>query len=67
METLKFAARPAVLVLIWIIASAHTISELSTVDPALRAGQASAGATAAPRPVPLAGAAALSRRPVPGR
>jgi hypothetical protein len=66
METLKLAARPAVLVLIWIVASAHMISELSTVDPALRAAQAAA-ATAAPRTNVLAGAATLSRRPAPIR
>jgi hypothetical protein len=66
MEILKLAARPAVLVLIWIVVSAHTISELSTVDRALRAAQVSAGGAAAPRSRPLA-AAALSRRPAPGR
>jgi hypothetical protein len=64
METLKLAARPAVLVLIWIVASAHMISQLSTVEPALRAAQTS-GVTVAPPPLPPAGAAALARRPVP--
>jgi len=67
MQTLKFAARPAALVLLWIAVSAHTISELSTVDPALRTAQASAGATPAPRPKALAGAAAFSRHPAPAR
>ena len=67
METLKFAARPAMLVLIWIVVSVHTISELSRVDSALRAGDVRAAVGAAPRSKPLAGAAALSRRPVPVR
>ena len=68
METLKLAARPAVLVLLWVIAFAHTISELSTLGPTLRAAQA-ATATAAPRTNVMAGAATLSRRPppIPGR
>jgi hypothetical protein len=66
METFKLAARPAVLVLIWIVAFAHTISELSTLGPTLRAAQAAA-ATAAPRTNVLAGAATLTRRPAPGR
>ena len=67
MQTLKFAARPAVLVLLWIVVSVHTISELSTVDPALRTAEASAGATPAPPHRALPGAAAFSRRPVPAR
>jgi hypothetical protein len=66
METFKLAARPALLVLIWIVAFAHTISELSTLGPTLRAAQAAA-ATAAPRTNVLAGAATLTRRPAPGR
>jgi hypothetical protein len=66
METFKLAARPAVLVLLWVIAFAHTISELSTMGPTLRAAQAAA-ATAAPRTNVLPGAAALSRHPAPIR
>jgi hypothetical protein len=66
METFKLAARPAVLVLLWIIAFAHTMSELSTLGPALREAQAAA-ATAAPRTNVLPGAATLSRRPAPIR
>ena len=46
MQTFKLAARPAVFLALWIIASAHTISELSTVGPALVAAQASTGADA---------------------
>ena len=41
METLKLVTRPAVLILTWMIVSAYTISELSTVDRALTAPQAS--------------------------
>jgi hypothetical protein len=67
METLKLAARPAVLVLLWTVTSAYTISELSTVDPTLRAAQASAGAAATPPSKPVAAAAALSRRSPPIR
>ena len=66
METFKLAARPAVLVLLWIIAFAHTMSELSTLGPTLREAQAAA-ATAAPRTNVLAGAATRSRRPAPIR
>jgi hypothetical protein len=66
METFKLAARPAVLILLWVIVFAHTISELSTMGPSLRAAQAAA-ATAAPQTNALAGAAALSRRPAPIR
>jgi hypothetical protein len=66
METLKLAARPAVLILLWVIAFAHTISELSTLGPTLRAPQAAA-ATAAPRTNVVPGAATLSRRPAPPR
>jgi hypothetical protein len=65
METLKLAARPAVLVILWILASAHTISQLSTVESALRA--APFASTAAPRSRPLDEAAAFSQPPVPGR
>ena len=66
METFKLAARPAALVLLWVIAFAHTISELSTMGATLRAEQAAA-ATAAPRTNVLAGATTLSRRPAPIR
>jgi hypothetical protein len=37
MKTLKLAAAPVLLVVIWIAASVHTISELTTVVPTLRA------------------------------
>ena len=52
METLKLVTRPAVLILTWMIVSAYTISELSTVDRALTAPQTSAVAIAASRPKP---------------
>jgi hypothetical protein len=55
METLKLATRPVVLILLWLLVSAYTISQLSTVDRALRGAQASAVASAAPRLVAHAG------------
>jgi len=55
METLKLATRPLVLILLWLLVSAYTISQLSTVDRALRAPEASAVASAAPRLVAHAG------------
>jgi len=55
METLKLATRPVVLILLWLFVSAYTISQLSTVDRALRGAQASAAASAAPRLVAHAG------------
>jgi hypothetical protein len=36
MQMLKYAARPALLAVVWMIASAHTLSELTSVGPALR-------------------------------
>jgi hypothetical protein len=66
METLKLATRPVALILVWMAVSAYTISELSTVDRALTAPQASAIATAAPRQNPPAGAA-FARRPASAR
>ena len=44
MQTLKNAAAPVLLVVIWMIASVHTISQLTTVVPALHGVEsASAG------------------------
>jgi hypothetical protein len=37
-KTLKFWASPAVLVLVWIIVAAFTLSQLATVAPLLSAG-----------------------------
>ena len=63
MPTLKLAAAPMLLVALWMVASVHTISELTTVVPALRVEQAAsppmqhalraiAQARSAPRRVP---------------
>ncbi|MFL5379095.1 MAG: hypothetical protein ACJ787_14390 [Myxococcales bacterium] len=61
MQTLKLAARPLLLVLVWMLVSAHTISELATVGPALHA--APAMAMRVPRPLsPFAQARSAPRR-----
>jgi len=55
METLKLATRSLVLILLWLAISAYTISQLSTVDQALRASEAPADASAPARLVAHAG------------
>ena len=49
METLKLATRPVVLILMWLLVSAYTISQLSTVDRALRTAEAPAVASVSAR------------------
>jgi hypothetical protein len=48
MQTFKLAAVPALFLVFWIVASVHTISELSTVAPALGSAQVSTGPEVTP-------------------
>jgi len=62
MQTLKLAARPLLLVLVWMLVSVHTISELATVAPTLRATEVSPSGHIPRAQPPLPQARSASRR-----
>jgi hypothetical protein len=61
MQTLKLAARPLLLVLVWMLVSVHTISELATVAPTLRAEVSQSEKRVSRAPPPFAQARSTPR------